>query len=42
MKKISELFPDRVKLRMRFSPGKLKSDDDVLNIIPLFMPDQTD
>ena len=41
MKKFKELFPDRVKLRIRFSLDNLKLDDDVLNI-PLFMADQTD
>ena len=34
-----ELFPDKVKLRVRFSLDNLKRDDDVLNI-PLFMADQ--
>lgn len=41
MKKFRELFPDKVKLRIRFSLDNLKLDDDVLNI-PLFMADQTD
>ena len=41
MKKFKELFPDKVKLRIRFSLNNLKLDDDVLNI-PLFMADQTD
>ncbi|MDD6987501.1 MAG: ATPase, partial [Butyricicoccus porcorum] len=36
-----ELFPDKVKLRVRFSLDNLKLDDDVLNI-PLFMADQAD
>ena len=36
-----ELFPDQVKLRVRFSLDNLKLDDDVLNI-PLFMADQAD
>ena len=36
-----ELFPDKVKLRIRFSLNNLKLDDDVLNI-PLFMADQMD
>ena len=40
MKKFKELFPDKVKLRIRFSLDNLKLDDDVLNI-PLFMADQT-
>ena len=39
MKKFKELFPDKVKLRIRFSLDNLKLDDDVLNI-PLFMADQ--
>ncbi len=41
LKKFKELFPGRVKLRIRFSLNNLKLDDDVLNI-PLFMADQTD
>ena len=41
MKKFKELFPDKVKLRVRFSLDNLKLDDDVLNI-PLFMADQAD
>lgn len=41
LKKFKELFPDQVKLRIRFSPRNLKLDDDVLNI-PLFMADYTD
>lgn len=41
MKKFKELFPDKVKLRIRFSLDNLKLDDDVLNI-PLFMTDQAD
>ena len=41
LKKFKELFPDKVKLRIRFSLDNLKLDDDVLNI-PLFMADQTD
>lgn len=40
LKKFKELFPDKVKLRIRFSLDNLKLDDDVLNI-PLFMIDQT-
>ena len=40
-KKFKELFPDKVKLRIRFSLDNLKLDDDMLNI-PLFMADQTD
>ena len=39
--KSKELFPDKAKLRVRFSLDNLKLDDDVLNI-PLFMADQTD
>ncbi len=41
MKKFKELFPNQVKLRIRFSLDNLKLDDDVLNI-PLFMADQAD
>ena len=41
LKKFKELFPDKIKLRVRFSLDNLKMDDDVLNI-PLFMADQTD
>ncbi len=41
LKKFKELFPDKVKLRVRFSLNNLKLEDDVLNI-PLFMADQTD
>lgn len=41
LKKFKELFPDQVKLRVRFSMENLKLDDDMLNI-PLFMADQTD
>lgn len=41
LKKFKELFPNQVKLRIRFSLNNLKLDDDVLNI-PLFMADQTD
>jgi hypothetical protein len=39
LRKFKELFPDQVKLRVRFSLDNLKLDDDVLNI-PLFMADQ--
>ena len=39
LKKFKELFPDKVKLRVRLSLDNLKLDDDVLNI-PLFMADQ--
>ena len=41
MKKFKELFPEQVKLRVRFSLDNLKLNDDVLNI-PLFMADQAD
>ncbi len=41
LKKFKELFPDKVKLRVRFSLDNLKLDEDVLNI-PLFMADHTD
>ena len=41
LKKFKELFPDKVKLRVRFSLDNLKLDDDMLNI-PLFMADQAD
>lgn len=40
LKKFKELFSDKIKLRIRFSLGNLKLDDDVLNI-PLFMADET-
>ena len=41
LKKFKELFPDKVKLRIRFSLDNLKLDNDMLNI-PLFMADYTD
>ena len=41
LKKMKELFQDKVKLRVRFSLGNLKLDEDILNI-PLFMADQAD
>ena len=41
LRKFKELFPDKVKLRIRFSLDNLKLDDDVLNI-PLFMAGQAD
>ena len=41
LKKFKELFPDQVKLRVRFSLDNLKLDNDLLNI-PLFMADQAD
>ena len=41
LRKFKELFPDKVKLRVRFSLDNLKLDNDVLNI-PLFMADEAD
>ena len=41
LKKFKELFPDKVKLRIRFSLDNLKLEVDVLNI-PLFVADQAD
>lgn len=41
LRKFKELFPEHVKLRIRFSLDNLKLDNDVLNI-PLFMADHTD
>ena len=41
LRKFKELFPDKVKLRVRFSLDNLKLDNDVLNI-PLFMADSAD
>ena len=41
LKKFKELFSDKIKLRIRFSPDNLKLDGDVLNI-PLFMAEKTD
>ena len=41
LRKFKELFPDEVKLRVRFSLDNLKLDNDVLNI-PLFMADSAD
>ena len=41
LRKFKELFPEEVKLRVRFSLDNLKLDGDVLNI-PLFMADHTD
>ncbi len=41
LRKFKELFPEEVRLRIRFSLDNLKLDGDVLNI-PLFMADQTD
>lgn len=39
LRKFKDLFPDKVKLRVRFSLNNLKLADDLLNI-PLFMADQ--
>ena len=41
LRKFKELFPDKVKLRVRFSLENLKLDGDVLNL-PLFLADQAD
>lgn len=41
LKKIKELYPDDIKLRIRFSLGNLKLDDDILNI-PLFAAEYTE
>lgn len=41
LRKFKEKFGDKVKLRIRFSLGNLKLDDDLLNI-PLFMADYAD
>ncbi len=41
LRKFKELFPEEVKLRIRFSLDNLRLDGDVLNI-PLFMADQTE
>ena len=41
LKKYKELFPDKVKLRVRLSLDNLRLDGDVLNI-PLFLADQID
>ena len=41
LKKYKELFPEQIKLRVRFSLDNLKYDDDLLNI-PLFMADHAD
>lgn len=41
LRKFKELFPDQVRLRVRFSLDNLKLDGDVLNI-PLFMANQAD
>lgn len=38
LRKFKELFPDKIKLRVRFSLDNLKLDNGVLNI-PLFMAD---
>ena len=41
LRKFKELFPNEVKLRIRFSLDNLKLDGDVLNI-PLFLADEAD
>ena len=41
LKKFKELFPDKVKLRVRFSLNNLKPDDGLLNV-PLFTADHAD
>lgn len=41
LKKYKEKFGDKIKLRVRFSLGNLKLDDDLLNI-PLFLADEAD
>ena len=41
LKKFKELFPEQIRLRIRFSLNNLKLDGDVLNI-PLFLADKTD
>lgn len=41
LKKFKEMFPDKVKLRIRFSLDNLKLDGDMLNI-PLFMADHAE
>ena len=41
LKKFKELFPDKVKLRIRFSLYNLKLEGDMVNI-PLFMAVRTD
>lgn len=41
LRKFKALFPDEIKLRVRFSLENLKLDNDVLNI-PLFMADSAD
>ncbi|MDD3169822.1 MAG: ATP-binding protein [Eubacteriales bacterium] len=41
LKKYKEKYPDKTKLRVRFSLDNLKLNDDVLNI-PLFMADYAD
>ncbi|MDE7339499.1 MAG: ATP-binding protein [Lachnospiraceae bacterium] len=40
LRKFKELFPEEIKLRIRFSLNNLKLDGDMLNI-PLFMADNT-
>ena len=41
LRKFKEKYPDKVKLRIRFSLDNLKLDGDLLNI-PLFMADYAD
>ncbi len=41
LRKFKELFPEEIRVRIRFSLNNLKLDGDVLNI-PLFMADQTE
>ena len=41
LRKFKEIFPNEIKLRVRFSLDNLKLDDDVLNI-PLFLADEAD
>ena len=41
LKRVKEIYSDKVKLRVRFSLDNLKLDNDMLNI-PLFMADHTD
>ena len=38
---LAHSFPDKVRLRIRFTLDNLKLDDDVLNI-PLFMAEQAE
>lgn len=41
LKKYKETFPEQTKLRVRFSLGNLRFDDDLLNI-PLFLADRAE